>query len=75
MVFKQFSVGEGIEIRWFGSIMGYHFPGKWWVEDFSLDQMEEPKLKKKIKSANSISPDTQFDDKESIDGWKIVSVG
>ena len=32
-------------------------------------------MKKKIKSANSISPDTQFDEKESIDGWKIVSVG
>ena len=45
------------------------------VEDFSLDQTEEPKLKMKIKSANSNSPDTQFDDKESIDGWKIVPVG
>ena len=55
--------------------MGYHFPGNWWVEDFSLDQVEEPELKKNTKSANSNSPDTQFDDKESIDGWKIVSVG
>ena len=51
---------------------------------FSLDQVEEPekelklknwKLKKNTKSANSNSPDTQFDEKESIDGWKIVAVG
>ena len=29
MVFKQFSLGEGVEIRWFGPRMGYHFPGSW----------------------------------------------
>ena len=29
MVFRQFSLGQGIEIRQFWSRIGCHFPGQW----------------------------------------------
>ena len=27
VIFKQFTLGQGIQIRTFGSRIGYHFPG------------------------------------------------